>query len=233
MISPAFFQLFKIPIFSEENAIPGFQSLVLSTQIRYDEYDEEGPNGRDDNDNPIIIQTNYDAVTTRFGLSWRPADDVQLKAELGVVKSQLIELMSWFPQREDVDLWSGPGFRYPFDLSSFKSDLRLDSLNSFALISAEGKMLAFGQYYLRLGKCHLGRLVVNPSCRGQGIAASLISELSSKGMSDLKTDVCSLFALEDNRSAIRAYTKLGFIEAEYPEKMPLKNCVYMVNLDIT
>jgi ribosomal protein S18 acetylase RimI-like enzyme len=141
-----------------------------------------------------------------------------------------IELMSWFSTEEELSIWSGPDFRYPFDLSSFKSDLKLDSLKSFSLISTEGNLLAFGQYYLRLGRCHLGRLVVNPNLRGQGIASHLIQKLSVLGKSDLNTDSCSLFVLGHNKSAIQAYTKLGFSIADYPDEIPLDNCFYMVKL---
>ena len=141
-----------------------------------------------------------------------------------------IELMSWFSSEDELNLWSGPNFRYPFDLSSFKSDLKLDTLKSFSLISNEGDFLAFGQYYLRLGMCHLGRLVVNPNLRGKGIASHLIKQLSIFGKSDLRTDSCSLFVLGHNESAIQAYTKLGFSMAEYPEEIPLKNCFYMVQI---
>tara|TARA_B100000809_G_C14709564_1_gene377283 strand:+ start:12 stop:470 length:459 start_codon:yes stop_codon:yes gene_type:complete len=141
-----------------------------------------------------------------------------------------IQLMSWFSSEDELSIWSGPNFRYPFDLISFKSDLNLNTLKSFSLISSEGALLAFGQYYLRLGKCHLGRLVVNPSLRGQGIASHLISQLSVLGKSDLSTESCSLFVLGHNESAIQAYTKLGFSMADYPEKMPLENCFYMVQV---
>lgn len=141
-----------------------------------------------------------------------------------------IQLMSWFSSEDELSNWSGPNFRYPFDLSSFKSDLNLNILKSFSLISSERALLAFGQYYLRLGKCHLGRLVVNPSLRGQGIASHLISQLSVLGKSDLSTESCSLFVLGHNESAIQAYTKLGFSMADYPEKMPLENCFYMVQV---
>ena len=141
-----------------------------------------------------------------------------------------IQLMSWFSSENELCIWSGPNFRYPFELSSFKSDLNLNILKSFSLISSEGALLAFGQYYLRLGKCHLGRLVVNPSLRGQGIASHLISQLSVLGKSDLSTESCSLFVLGHNESAIQAYTKFGFSMADYPEKMPLENCFYMVQV---
>ena len=68
----------------------------------------------------------------------------------------LVELMSWFTTENELKLWSGPNFRFPFDLHSFKDDLKLDTLASFSLLSAKSELLGFGQYYLRLGKCHLG-----------------------------------------------------------------------------
>jgi ribosomal protein S18 acetylase RimI-like enzyme len=144
--------------------------------------------------------------------------------------ANFIELMSWFSTEEELSIWSGPGFRYPFDLSSFKRDLKLDSLNSFSLVSVEGNLLAFGQYYLRLDKCHLGRLIVNPNFRGQGIAAHLIQKLGVLGKTELKTDSCSLFVLGHNKSAIQAYTKLGFSMADYPDEIPLEDCLYMVKV---
>jgi len=141
---------------------------------------------------------------------------------------QLVELMSWFTSEKELTVWSGPNFSYPFDLKSFKRDLKLNTLASFSMVSNEGDLLAFGQYYLRLGKCHLGRLVVNPRFRGKGIIASLISQLSVLGKSDLNTQSCSLFVLAHNKNAIKAYTKLGFCITDYPEKIALANCLYMV-----
>jgi ribosomal protein S18 acetylase RimI-like enzyme len=140
----------------------------------------------------------------------------------------LIEVMSWFPTEQALSLWSGPNFRFPLNLDTFKQDLKLETLASFALVSNEGDLLAFGQYYLRLEKCHLGRLVVNPDLRGQGISTHLIQQLMAKGKANLNTDTCSLFVLEHNKSAINAYTKLGFSFAIYPEEITLENCLYMI-----
>ena len=89
--------------------------------------------------------------------------------------------------------------------------------------------MAFGQYYLREKRCHLGRLVVNPSKRGQGIVATLVARLAVKGKDHLKVKTCSLFVFEDNTHAIRAYHKLGFEQSKYPTNMPLTGCSYMVS----
>jgi ribosomal protein S18 acetylase RimI-like enzyme len=144
------------------------------------------------------------------------------------IESNLIEMMSWFSSEQELINWSGPNFRYPFDLSSFIADLSLHTLDSFALVSKGSEFLAFGQYYLRLNKCHLGRLIVNPSLRGQGIVTELLHQLSHIGLKKLEVKGCSLFVLGDNANAIKAYQKFGFSFENYPDEMPLKNCLYMV-----
>ena len=140
----------------------------------------------------------------------------------------LIEMMSWFSDEQELQNWSGPNFRYPFNLSSFTEDLKMNSISSCVLTSNESEFLAFGQYYQRLDKCHLGRLIVNPKFRGKGIAAKLMSHLCERGQQELKLTSCSLFVLAHNESAIKSYKKFGFSFTDYPEQIPLANCLYMV-----
>ncbi|TWX73485.1 GNAT family N-acetyltransferase [Colwellia sp. C1TZA3] len=141
----------------------------------------------------------------------------------------LTELMSWFSTEAALSLWSGNNFILPFDLNTFKSDLKLEYLPLFALLSAQVGLLGFGQYYLRLSKCRLCRPVINPSFRDQGIAAHLIQQLTVRGRADLNTNSCSLFVVENNASAIKIYQKSGFTFACYPEKITLKDCLYMIS----
>lgn len=138
------------------------------------------------------------------------------------------ELMSWFTTEEALAEWSGPGFRYPFTTSSFIEDLRVSELKSFALMSEDKQMLAFGQYYNRIDRCHLGRLVVSPKHRGQGVAAELLKQLCEAGKQNLALSECSLFVVADNDKAIKAYQKFGFVFADYPTEIPMDNCLYMV-----
>ena len=145
----------------------------------------------------------------------------------------LSTLMSWFTDNEvDFHAWSGPGFRYPYTVESFKQDLKYDELASYVLISPDQQLLAFGQYYLRLEKCHLGRLVVNPNKRGQALGGELLHKLCQIGIEQLQVTSCSLFVFTDNQSAIKAYQKFGFVVAQYPEQMPIDNCYYMVLNDL-
>lgn len=140
----------------------------------------------------------------------------------------LLEMMGWFSNEHELTDWSGPNFRYPLKLPSFVEDLKLNTLSSFAFVSNESEFLAFGQYYQRLGKCHLGRLIVNPKFRGKGIASKLIHNICELGLKELKVQECSLFVLAHNDNAIKTYEKFGFSFVNYPDEIPLDNCLYMV-----
>ena len=140
----------------------------------------------------------------------------------------IIELMSWFHNENELKIWSGPNFRYPFNEETFTEDLSIKRLDSFSLISEKNELIGFGQCYLRLGRCHLGRLVVSPKQRGKGLVLNLISLLSNFGMNKFNVEACSLFVLEENTPAIKAYKRIGFIATDYPETIPLDNCLYMV-----
>jgi len=145
-----------------------------------------------------------------------------------VENKHLLTVMKWFTNEQEFNLWSGPNFRYPFDLESFSEDLNMESLSSFVLVDDEENVLAFGQYYLRLARCHLGRLVVNPSHRGQGLAAQLMTQLLQVGSKALAVSESSLFVFEHNQAAIKSYQSFGFNFTPYPDELPLENCLYMV-----
>ena len=137
--------------------------------------------------------------------------------------------MRWFPDAHSCRSWAGPQFRFPFDAATFREDSGIDRLATWALSSTDGGLGAFGQYYLRLGRCHLARLVVGPELRGRGIGGILIHELCERGCEKLGTDSCSLFVLASNASALQLYRRLGFAEAPYAEPASmLEGSLYMV-----
>jgi ribosomal protein S18 acetylase RimI-like enzyme len=147
-----------------------------------------------------------------------------------VTDQDLLEVMKWFNSQSESNDWSGAIFKFPFTIESFKEDLQLDSLSSYCLVDSDFELVAFGQYYLRVGRCHLCRLVVNPSHRGKGIATKLMDKLIENGLKNLSVKETSLFVFQHNKSAIKAYEKFGFIKSNYPEKMPMENCDYMLKI---
>ena len=127
------------------------------------------------------------------------------------------ELITWFPTQEDVLIWGGPTFRYPFTRETFFEDLCLDRMVSLSLYSPGGDFAGFGQVYERSGRIHFARLVVHPAMRGQGVGKRLVSMLMTAGPTRYDCDEFSLFVLRDNAVAFRCYKALGFVVSEYPE----------------
>jgi ribosomal protein S18 acetylase RimI-like enzyme len=141
----------------------------------------------------------------------------------------LPQLMRWFPDAASTSVWGGPHFRYPFTGATFRKDTGIDALPTWMLLDDVRRMLGFGQYYVRVGRCHLGHLVVDPDVRGQGIGTRLIRELCHRGAPALGCDEFSLFVLPRNPSAVRLYRRLGFVETLYPEYLPsVEPMLYMV-----
>lgn len=134
--------------------------------------------------------------------------------------AQVPDLMRWFPDETELRAWGGPDFRFPFTAASFREDARVDSIDSFALVAASGSLAAFGQCYLRVARCHFGRVGVAPRWRGQGIGTRLFREMAAWGLAEFGPRELSLFVNKANDAAHRLYLRLGFRETPYPEAMP-------------
>lgn len=141
-------------------------------------------------------------------------------------------LMCWFTNQDELISWGGPSFSVAFTQESFLENLNVECLDSYFLVSDFDEVIGFGQFYQRLGKCHLGRVIIKPESRGQGLSSVLITHLMQVGMGKLNTKSCSLFVYEHNKIAISTYQKLGFELTVYPDKLPFQNCLYMVNVNL-
>lgn len=138
-------------------------------------------------------------------------------------------LKGWISNQSEAYYWGGPGFRYPFTDDTFLEDIRWKKMPSCSLISEDGNLLGFGQYYENQGRCHLARLIVSPDHRGRGLGRFLISELIDAGLRDLALDECSLFVIRSNERAMKCYKSLNFRETPWPDWMKRYDGVsYMV-----
>lgn len=149
-----------------------------------------------------------------------------LKTLSACTDQDLVGVFRWFKSEKAVHYWAGPDITYPLQIKRFKTESKYNKSHSFVLKQGR-KLLAFGQIYNRLDHCHLGRLVVAPECRGQGVGALLIDALAVKGTELLGLSKTSLFVLSDNHAAMSLYQNYGFKVVQYPQEIPLKNCLYM------
>jgi ribosomal protein S18 acetylase RimI-like enzyme len=139
------------------------------------------------------------------------------------------EIMGWFPDKESVHLWGSPYTRYPLTEETFFEDIYWSRIHSMVALTDEDELLGFGQFYLKLGRCHLARLVINPEFRGRGLGAKFIAALMGYGAEQLDTSEFSLYVMTVNKPALAVYKNLGFNLAKYPHGDPkLENCVFMI-----
>jgi ribosomal protein S18 acetylase RimI-like enzyme len=132
-------------------------------------------------------------------------------------ETHALQIMPWFPDEHSCRVWGGPAFRFPFTPETFLTDSKLADLPSYVLIRDPAELCAFGQFYLRAGRCHLGRLAVAPAQRGRGLGTQLIRMLVQEGTKTLGVTETSLFVHITNTSALALYQRLGFTCASYPE----------------
>ena len=138
------------------------------------------------------------------------------------------QLMSWFPNANAISIWGGPEFRYPFTRETFHRDVLWSEMASYCLRDPAGQIVAFGQFYDRVGRINLARLVVHPESRGQGAGRRLISGLMAAARPLFHLSEFSLFVYEDNTPALECYKSMGFVVTEYPGEMPTgETCLYL------
>ena len=144
-------------------------------------------------------------------------------------EARVPELMRWFTDRAATQVWGGPEFRFPFSEATFREDAKLASLATRMLVTGDGRLVAFGQFYLRVGRCHLGRLAVAPDARGGGLGTQLIHDMCAEGRPLFGAGSCSLFVVPSNSRAKALYERLGFSAIPYSEPAPeFAPYIYMV-----
>lgn len=146
-----------------------------------------------------------------------------------VSSPHLVEIADWVITEDQLVEWAGPNMQFPCDAQTLKQDLFTKNWPAFSLVTADYKLLGFGQYYSRLGHCHLCRLIIAPCYRSKGLAQILIARISEVGIRALGVTSCSLFVYQKNLAAIKAYQKIGFKVGEYPGGDMPDNCVYMID----
>ena len=164
---------------------------------------------------PDVVKPEHAVVIDRWPLAIATAEDID-------------QLMGWFADEAAINLWGGPGFRFPFTRESFHEDVLWTKMASYCLRDPAGRFIAFGQFYDRVGRINLARLVVHSASRGQGAGKRLIISLMTAARPLLPLTEFSLFVYEDNTPAFECYKSLGFVVTEYPgDMLPGRPCLYL------
>ena len=139
------------------------------------------------------------------------------------------EIMGWFPDKDSIVRWGSPYMSWPLNENTFLEDIYWGEIASCVARTEDGRLLAFGQYHSKLGRCHLARLVINPEFRGRGLGEKFVAALMVHGGRELGAEQFSLYVMTANRSAYNCYKALGFVLTKPPDDAPnLEDVVFMV-----
>ncbi|MCG2586226.1 GNAT family N-acetyltransferase [Massilia sp. TS11] len=122
-------------------------------------------------------------------------------------------LCSWIPDAAACLRWAGPQLAWPFDPDQLAERLHQPRGASCVLADAGGHMLGFGQYWVwEPGAVHLGRLLIDPARRGQGLGRSLLTHLMPAAVQATGAASITLRVYRNNTPALALYQALGFRE---------------------
>jgi ribosomal-protein-alanine N-acetyltransferase len=127
-----------------------------------------------------------------------------------------ISLATWIPDAASCLRWAGPKVPFPFQADRLAELLQVDQSVSYCLAHGDGIPVAFAQHWvITPGAVHLGRILVDPHRRGQGIGRVLCTQLIAAALAHTQANSATLRVYTDNLGARQLYQSLGFVrEAE-------------------
>ena len=139
----------------------------------------------------------------------------------------LSQVVSWIKTEQDCVLWSGGRLAFPIDIADLPECIDFSNVQSRSLVNDE-LVLGFGQLFSKQNnRAHLGRLIVNPDHRGQGLGRQLAEQLLQLAL-DNKPSSVSLNVERTNATAISIYQRLGFVPADLPVDEPASQSLFMM-----
>ena len=125
---------------------------------------------------------------------------------------QFATLGNWIEDAQQCLRWAGPKLAFPFDSSVLQSLLETEPMDSYALLDQHANLAGFGQIIRREPETgHLGRIIIDPHRRQQGIGQILCSELIRAGVRQHGFRSMTLWVYLDNAPAVQLYRALGFV----------------------
>jgi len=140
-------------------------------------------------------------------------------------EKDIAHLSMWFKTKKEAQNWGGPLIQFPIITEQLKKDIGFDIHTSYSLLD-NGELLGFIQLFDKYEFKHIGRVVINPLNRGEGLGEKLMLCLFEQYVQCDK--IFSLYVYKDNISARKLYEKLGFIVCDDESNYATEhNCVYM------
>lgn len=120
-------------------------------------------------------------------------------------------VIAWIESPEQLKLWGGPFLTYPPNIEKTWHEIEATNQNSFALLCSSDCIVGFGQTLSRESNAiHLGRIIVSPEFRGQGLGRLLCNKLIQIGIQLFHPSRFTLNVNQNNLPAVSLYKGLGF-----------------------
>ncbi len=133
--------------------------------------------------------------------------------------SDLQTVLTWITSPEDLKRWGGPLLTWPPQAEKTWQQIEAPAHKVFALFTDAGELAGFGQTLLREENgVHLGRIILSPALRGQGVGRMLMQNLIEKGRKLYHPKYFSLYVYSDNLPAVKLYRSMGFVVTESYEE---------------
>ncbi|MFC5523380.1 GNAT family N-acetyltransferase [Polaromonas jejuensis] len=129
------------------------------------------------------------------------------------VAADYVTLASWIPDAASCLRWAGPKLSFPFTPAQLAEQLSSSAPNAHSIVMSlgHGEALGFAQFWVRqAGTVHLGRIIVAPTARGQGLGLALCRLLMAEASRSRPVQAFTLRVYRDNPAALDIYTGLGF-----------------------
>lgn len=130
-------------------------------------------------------------------------------------------IASWVTSEADVLTFAGPSLTYPFTAAEFFKPTtgRRESL----VLRAGSAAVATGALEgRRPGEVRIGRVLVDPGQRGQGLGRSMMQLLINRAATRRGVRHLTLGVFEGNRPARALYESLGFVDTGCRVPIPLR-----------
>jgi RimJ/RimL family protein N-acetyltransferase len=126
----------------------------------------------------------------------------------------LLRLIEWIPSPDALLQWAGPGFSFPLTLDQLEAHLANAGERRRILKAVRPPEEMVGHVELAILPEHrvasVGRVLIAPGLRGQGLGTALMREVVRLGFDGLGLHRLELSVFDFNTAAIRCYERVGF-----------------------
>lgn len=129
--------------------------------------------------------------------------------------ADFVAVASWISDARTCVRWAGPRLAFPFSSADLQRSLSSAGTQSYCLADGPAAACGFGQHWvLTPGAAHLGRIIVSPTLRGQGLGRLLCRQLMARALQQTGASALTLRVFRDNAAAVALYSSLGFAAIE-------------------